>query len=124
MVMDTNQELQELLAATDRRVAYYHQLDYLKEEFLSNRTISVEGHVFIVNLSLLQWAERALKEFQERGKEFSIVLDHNDEPILIKDIEDFYETIREVFYESLNQYYHQYSKLKEAKTVEEIVGAV
>ena len=118
------QDLEDLLLATDRRAAYQNQLEFLWSEFKTRTTISWAGHLLIADLNLLQWADWALKEHEERDVETAIILDQNQEPVLIEDIPAFHEMVHTTFHEALNDYYDRYTTLREAKTVSEIVGAV
>lgn len=121
---DNAEEYQELLLATDRQAVFENQLEFLQVEFQARTTIIWEGHRFLINLNLLQWADWALSEHDGRGIESVIVLDQEQVPVLIESIPDFHDHVHTVFHEALNDYYDKYTNLKGAKTVKEIVDAI
>jgi len=122
--MSVEDELRDFLITTDRRMAYYNQLEFIKQEYYENTILTIDGHLFVANLALLQWAEWALRESEERGLDTTIVLDQNNVPVMITDIPLFHEKVSSTFHKALNRYHTEYSKLQKAKNVREIVEAV
>jgi len=111
-------ELRELLRATDKRVAYHNQLEFLKEEFRQRSIFSFNGHQFVADLPLVWLAERSIESGQ------LIALDQNQEPVMVldDDINNFLDEVQSTYYEAMNSYYEKYTKLRNAKSLEEIVG--
>jgi hypothetical protein len=51
----------------------------------------------------------------------AVVLDQNNNPIMIEDIESFKDEIFDRYFTSTNEYYIEYQKLKTSRSVEKLL---
>jgi hypothetical protein len=128
-------EIDKLIAAADRRAVYINQVEHAKERFHSLNVLYWEGHIFELNHGFLSYVYIKYMDWltsrdrQAMGKSIDIplepilFLDKNDEPVLIKDMNEFIEAIEEMHTEALNDYHDIYSRLQLARNTEELIEA-
>lgn len=126
-------EIDELIAAADRRAVYINQVEHAKERFRSLNILTWEGHIFelnqgflsYVNIIYMEWMLKRVRQAEGKGInvpfEPVILLDKNEEPVAIENMEEFVESLQERHQEALNEYYDIYSKLQAAKNTTDII---
>lgn len=110
-------DIEELLAATNHRAALVNQIEHAKQRFRATNVLFWEGHAFDLSYGFIEYVER------HREDESVILLDRKEEPVLIEDIEEFFDSALEAHAEALNDYYDTYSRLMKAKTAAEVIEA-
>ena len=75
---------------------------------------SNSGGSFNVNQSLISFMHMIVQS----GKTEVVILDKNDIPIKIEDTAKFLEDISSLYFESINEYYNDYQKLRSSRKVE------
>lgn len=127
------EKIDELIATADKRAVYINQVEHAKERFRSLNVMYWEGHVFELSQGFLSFVFIKYMEHlttQEKihpvdGSDIQptpvIFLDKNDEPVLIEDMTAFVETLEEAHTEALNDYYDTYSRLRLARSAEELI---
>ena len=78
---------------------------------------SNSGGSFNVNQSLSSFMYMIVQS----GKTEVVILDKNDIPIKIEDTAKFLEDISSLYFESINEYYNDYQKLKSSRKVEKVL---
>ena len=78
---------------------------------------SNSGGSFNVNQSLISFMYMIVQS----GKTEVVILDKNDIPIKIEDTVKFLEDISSLYFESINEYYNDYQKLKSSRKVEKVL---
>ena len=78
---------------------------------------SNSGGSFNVNQSLISFMYMIVQS----GKTEVVILDKNDIPIKIEDTTKFLEDISSLYFESINEYYNDYQKLKSSRKVEKVL---
>lgn len=78
---------------------------------------SNSGGSFNVNQSLISFMHMIVQS----GKTEVVILDKNDIPIKIEDTAKFLEDISSLYFESINEYYNDYQKLKSSRKVEKVL---
>ena len=78
---------------------------------------SNSGGSFNVNQSLISFMHMIVQS----GKTEVVILDKNDIPIKIEDTTKFLEDISSLYFESINEYYNDYQKLKSSRKVEKVL---
>lgn len=78
---------------------------------------SNSGGSFNVNQSLISFMYMIVQS----GKTEVVILDKNDIPIKIEDTAKFLEDISSLYFESINEYYNDYQKLKSSRKVEKVL---
>lgn len=78
---------------------------------------SNSGGSFNVNQSLISFMHMIVQS----GKTEVVILDKNDIPIKIEDTAKFLEDISSLYFESINEYYNDYQKLRSSRKVEKVL---
>jgi hypothetical protein len=113
-----------LVSATNYRAAFINQVEHAKQQYEARIQFAWEGHYFTLNYAFMTYAGMTFIEWsmakQKRVPPPVILLDNSCEPVLIENFEEFMDAITEAEQEALNDYYDQYSRLKGAKTTEQL----
>jgi hypothetical protein len=113
-----------LVAATNHRAAFINQVEHAKQQFEARLQFAWEGHYFTLDYAFMIYAGMTFAEWnmakQTRVPPPVILLDNSHQPVMIEDFEEFMDAINEAEQEALNDYYDQYSRLKGAKTTEQL----
>lgn len=126
-------ELDALIAAADKRAVYVNQVEHAKAKFRSLNVLYWEGHVFELNqgflsylyIKYMEWL--SIREGHLQGKPIDIplepiiLLDKNEEPVQITDLNKFIEEVEECHTEALNYYHDTYTALKLSRTASELI---
>ena len=78
---------------------------------------SNSGGSFNVNQSLISFMHMIVQS----GKTEVVILDKNDIPIKVEDTAKFLEDISSLYFESINEYYNDYQKLRSSRKVEKVL---
>ena len=78
---------------------------------------SNSGGSFNVNQSLISF----MHMIDQTRKTEVVILDKNDIPIKVEDTAKFLEDISSLYFESINEYYNDYQKLKSSRKVEKVL---
>ena len=78
---------------------------------------STNGGTFRVSQDLIGFMSFVVSS----GKTETILLDKNDIPIKIEDTEKFLEDISSLYFESVNEYYNDYQKLRSSRKIEKVL---
>jgi hypothetical protein len=94
------------------------QRQMLKEKLHSSQMYGYNGGIFKVNESLISFVQFFID--QDRITDIPI-LDFNETPILIKDMNEFKNNILTVYFTAVFNYYSEYEKIKKNRTIEKLV---
>lgn len=90
------------------------QKKIFKEEYHQNLVHYHNGGTFKVTRELINFVETLVL----KGHEANVILiDDNDLPIEIADLKKFSEEIVSRYFESVNEYYSKYSRLKKNRSI-------
>ena len=78
---------------------------------------STNGGTFRVTQDLIGFMNFVVSS----GKTETILLDKNDIPIKIDDTEKFLEDISSLYFETVNEYYNDYQKLRSSRKIEKVL---
>lgn len=94
------------------------QKKLLKESINAKLTYGYNGGIFYIDRNLLTFVEI----LSNKGRKNSVViLDSNENPILIDDLELFKDEIFSRYFETTNEYFQSYDKLKKSRSVEKLL---
>jgi len=89
----------------------------LKVKVQNLLSFSAYGGTFTVNQELIGF----IGTLVNMGKKEGVILDKNENPIQIEDLEDFLEDITSLYFESVNEYYNDYQKLKSSRKIDKVL---
>lgn len=113
-----DERLQKALDISNYMTTFNNQKRLLKEKFYENLVYFDSGSQFIVSQNLITFVKMLI----ESGYNTDVILiDDNDIPVKISDLNIFYENILDVYFRSSNQYINEYNKLKKSRTVEKLI---
>ena len=112
---------QRLKAALDfsnyRKVLFNHKQD-LKLKVEARLRYSIDGGTFDIDRELITFVRMLLDD----GRIDVVLIDRNQNPIRINDLKAFHEEIFSRYFEATNMYHTEYSRMKSARTVEDLLS--
>jgi hypothetical protein len=94
------------------------QLAVLKEKMDAKMTYGYNGGIFKIDRSLISFVDMIIS----RGRITDVpLLDHNDIPVIIDDMEKFRDEITDRYFSSVLEYHEKYQEIKKSRTVEKMV---
>lgn len=94
------------------------QKETLKEKTIKNMLIGYNGGMFRVDRNLMCFVKMMI----DSNRKIDIpILDLNDNPILIENLEDFWEVLITNYLKNMNEYYLGYKKIKEQRSAEKML---
>lgn len=113
------EQLKSALDFSNYQQTFSIQKKLLKERTESKLTYGYNGGIFYINQTLLTFVDMLCV----KGRTTSVVLiDTNQNPILIKDLESFKEEIFSRYFEVTNEYFEQYEQIKKSRSVEKLLS--
>lgn len=112
-----DERLKAALEFSNFQQAFSTKIKNLKEKIDANLTFGYNGGIFKIDRPLLTFVHT----LNEAGRTNVILLDHNDNPILIEDLEKFENEIYDRYFSSTNEYYNEYQTLKKSRSVERLL---
>jgi len=111
------EQLEKALEFSNYRQTLTIRRKTLKEKIEGQLTYGYNGGIFKINRGLLTFVEI----LNSKGRKTAILLDVNDNPILIEDLEGFKDEIFDRYFTSTNEYYEEYQSLKKSRSVEKLI---
>lgn len=110
-----DERLSKALDFSNYMVTLNNQRRALKEKFDSECVFYQNGGSFTVCKELITF----VKALIDTGNDSEVVLiDDNDFPIEIEDLNEFLEQVLNIYFTASNSYYTEYQKLKNNRTIE------
>jgi hypothetical protein len=94
------------------------QRKLIKEKMLAKLTYGCNGGIFKIDQSLLSFVSMLCAEGRTQGV---VLLDVNENPVIIDDLEIFKTEIFDRFFTASFEYQEEYEKIKKSRTVEKLV---
>lgn len=113
------ENLDELLEACNFRQSFNIQLKLLREKSQAKLTIGFAGGMFFIDRSLLNFVDLLISK---NRKSNIVLLDINNNPVMIDDLEKFRDDIFDRYFTVTNEYYKFYQELKKSRSVEKLIG--
>lgn len=89
------------------------------EELNQRLVYYINGGTFKISPTLINFTKTAVDLGHTSDMAF---LDENNLPILINDVQAFFDTIVEIYFQSLNEYSSKFAEIKSKRKVEDIVS--
>lgn len=109
-------KLEKALSFANYRETLSNQINAAKEQAKSKLMYSINGGVFVVDRGLISFVEVLISRKQTEA----VLLDVNDTPVLIKDLEDFQDDIISRYAEVTNSLLEQYTRLRQSRSVQKL----
>lgn len=109
--------LEKALDFSNYMITLNNQKRILKEQFQNDSIYYYNGGTFSVTTSLISFCQSLIALHQTS----TILVDDNDIPVVIDDIEKFSDALVSVYWKAANKYHTEYNKLKTNRTVKGIV---
>ena len=110
--------LKKALEFANYRQTFSIQRQTLKEKIDAKLTYGVGGSIFKIDRSLLAYVQMLIDQGRIEGVP---LIDSNDNPVLIQNLEEFRDEILDRYYTATLEYYEQYEALKKSRSVEKLL---
>jgi hypothetical protein len=106
-----DERLEKAMESAKYRVTLYNQKENCKLKFKQALSFSKAGGVFHVSQELISFVSSLLA----RSLTEAIIIDVNENPIKIDDLENFHDTIIDRYYEATNDYLTDFKKIQSSR---------
>jgi hypothetical protein len=112
------EQLQKALDFSNYRQSLSVLRKTLKEKNEAKLTYGYAGGIFKIDRSLITFVQMLLDQDRTSGVP---LIDANNNPILIDDLEKFKDEILDRYFTATLEYYEQYQALKKSRSVEKLL---
>jgi hypothetical protein len=112
-------QLKKALEFSNYRQTFSIQRKTLKEKTDAKLTYGINGGIFKIDRSLITFVQLLIDQDRKVGVP---LIDANENPILIDDLEKFRDEILDRYFTSTLEYYEQYQELKKSRSVEKLLS--
>lgn len=113
-----SEQLKRALDFAQYQNTFSIQRKSLKERISAKLTYGYNGGVFFIDKNLLTFVEILCVKGRTSG---TVLIDSNDNPIMIENLESFRDEIFSRYFESTNEYYNSFQDLKKSRSVEKLL---
>jgi hypothetical protein len=113
-----HEQLKKALEFANYQQTFSIQRRMLKEKIEAKLTYGHNGGLFHIDRTLLTFTEILCSKGRNTGV---VILDSNENPILIDDLETFRDEIYSRYFETTYEYFESYQELKKSRSVEKIL---
>ena len=110
--------LKKALEFSNYQHTFVSKQKLLKEKVETKLTFGYNSGVFRIDRELLTFIEI----ISSKGRDSIVLLDINNSPILIANLEEFKSEIFDRYFEATNEYHLEYEKLKKSRSVEKLLS--
>lgn len=115
--LDNNERLHKALNFSNTMQTFNLAKNNLKVKIQNLLSFSAYGGTFVVNQELIAF----IGTLVSMKKRKVVILDKNDIPVEIEDLDEFLEDITSLYFESVNEYYNDYQKLRSSRKIEKVL---
>jgi hypothetical protein len=112
------EQLKSALDFANYRKTFSIQRKTLKEKIEAKLTYGFNGGIFKIDRELISFVQTLLNKQRLTGV---VLLDQNENPILVDDLQSFQDEILDRYFTSTLEYYDRYQELKKSRSVEKLV---
>jgi len=112
-----DERLQKALDISNYMVVLNNQKKLLREQYYENIVYYYNGGQFTITKDLISFCQSLIHMHQTE----TILIDDNDLPIEISDLENFLQELYTKYFEAANRYHVEYNKLKKNRSIESIM---
>ena len=118
MGVSMNERLQQALDFSNYKQTLALQRKDLKEKVDAKLTYGFNGGIFKIDRELLNFVNTLCSKGRTEG---IILLDSNENPIKIDNLESFQDEIFDRYFTTVYEYHEQYEQIKKSRTVEKLL---
>ena len=111
-----DEKLSKALQFANFTRTFEDQKNILKETYFNSLIYYTNGGQFTVNKTLLTFTNLLLEK-----QDSAVVVDDNDNPFQIENLQEFYDNILDLYFQSSNEYYEKVRELKTKRSIEKLV---
>ena len=112
------EHLKKALEFANYQQTFSIQRRLLKEKSEAKLTYGFNGGIFNIDRNLLTFVEILCNKGRTTGV---VILDANENPILVDDLEVFRDEIFSRYFETTHEYFESYQSLKKSRSVEKLL---
>ena len=112
-----DERLSKALDISNYMVTLNNQKRLLSEQYAENLIYYYNGAQFSITQQLISFCQSLVFNEQEE----TILVDDNNTPVEISDLQDFTNSIISKYFEASNIYFTEYNKLKKNRSIESIM---
>jgi hypothetical protein len=109
-----DERVKKAIEFSNYRISLFNTKENIKTKVYTMLLHAENGGVFDIDRTLISF----VKIVADLNKESVVLIDKNSNPIEITDINEFYKTIVDKYFQATNYYYSEYTKLRRARSVE------
>ena len=109
-----DKRLEKALDFSNYMITLNNQRNLLHEKFLENCVHYINGGKFNVTQELINFCHMMVNT----GQESIVLIDDNNSPIQIEDLDDFLENITAIYFKNTNEYLVKFNEIKQKRSVE------
>jgi hypothetical protein len=113
-----HEQLKKALEFANYQQTFSIQRRTLKEKIEAKLTYGYNGGFFKIDRTLLNFVELLCNKGRTSG---AIILDSNENPVLVDDLEMFRDEIFSRYFEATYEYFEAYQTLKKSRSVEKLL---
>ena len=114
-----DERIEKAFAVANYMATLSNQRRIILEEFNQKLVYYVNGGTFKVGPDLINFTKNVLEMGHNSDVPF---IDSNNFPILITDVQSFYNNIVDSYFQAINDYSVKFAEIKSKRSVKDIVG--
>lgn len=112
-----DQRLKEAMDFSNLRKVLFNAKADLRLKCEARLKYSIDGGIFDIDRTLIAFVKLLLDD----GRQDVVLIDRNQNPIRIQDLKSFYDEIFSRYFEATNMYHTDYTRMRQARTIEELI---
>ena len=113
-----DERLEKALNFSNYMVTLNNQKRVLKEKYKEQTVYYFAGGQFTVTKDLITFVNMLV---ERDNSEDIVLIDDNETPIMVNDLEDFLAELMNTYFTAANEYHAEYEKLRKNRSVEKLV---
>lgn len=114
-----DEKVEKALSVANYMATLSNQRRIIFEEFSQKQFYYINGGTFKVDHVLINFVKNTIDLGHTENVPF---LDANHVPVIISDVQDFFDNIVSIYFEALNEYAAKYAEIKSKRKIGDIVG--
>lgn len=113
-----DERLEAALATANYRITLSNQKQNARLKLQNDLTYATGGGIFKISPELISFVSTLVN----MEKESMILLDSNENPIEVENLEEFLDEITSKYYESVNDFLTEFKSIQKSRNVKSLVG--